>query len=237
MAILPSGAAGFYREWILANGIAEAVGLGSTILLGRAIAPVIAGTPSVPRLLGAALGAVLAGIVLEGVVVGWAQAQVLTRHLPVGRRAWVRATVVGAALAWLIGMLPSTTIGIIQLQAAASPMPPPAGEPPRLVQYALALLLGAVTGPILGGVQARVLRRIQPPVRGWVVANAAAWAPGMLLLFVAMDLVPWPRGGAVVVVAVYGACAIVGLVVGAIHGRWLVPRTGASRAGGPRVGA
>jgi hypothetical protein len=85
------------------------------------------------------------------------------------------------------------------------------------------VLLGAVTGPILGAVQARVLRRLTPPVRGWVAANAAAWALGMLLLFVGMDQLPWTQGGLPLILGIYLVCGITGLAVGAVHGRWLVP--------------
>jgi hypothetical protein len=189
----------FYREWIAANGLGEAVGLGTTFVLGRALAPILAAESSARSVIAGALGAVAAGVVLEGVVVGCSQAWVLHRHVPaVPVAKWVRATALGAGVAWLIGMIPSTAIGLLQVTASGGPAPsggPAAPEPSRLLQYGLAVLLGAATGPILGAVQARVLRRLTPPVRGWVVANAAAWALGMLLLFVGMDQLPWTQGG------------------------------------------
>ena len=60
-------------------------------------------------------------------------------------------------------MIPSTAIGLLQVTAPGGPAAsggPAAAEPPKLLQYGLAVLLGAVTGPILGAVQARVLRWI-----------------------------------------------------------------------------
>jgi hypothetical protein len=154
----------FYREWITANGLAEAAGLGTTFVLGRALAPILAAESSARGVIAGALGAVVAGIVLEGVVVGWGQGWVLGRHLPgVPATEWVRATAIGAGAAWLIGMIPSTAIGLLQVTAPGGPAAsggPPAAEPPKLLQYGLAVPLGAVTGPILGAVQARVLRWI-----------------------------------------------------------------------------
>ena len=217
----------FYREWIAANGLAEAAGLGTTFVLGRALAPILAAGSSARGVIAGALGAVAAGVVLEGVVVGCSQGWVLHRHLPaVSVARWVRATALGAGAAWLIGMIPSTVIGLYQLTAsggAAASGGPAASEPPKLLQYGLAVLLGAVTGPILGAVQARALGRLTPPVRGWVVANAAAWALGMLLLFVGMDQLPWTRGGLPLILGIYLVSGIAGLAVGAVHGRWLLP--------------
>jgi HlyD family secretion protein len=62
----------FYRRWILANGSSEALGLGTTFLIGRAVAPWLASRSPVDTLLGAAAAVVL-GTLLEGVVVGLAQ--------------------------------------------------------------------------------------------------------------------------------------------------------------------
>ena len=90
-------------------------------------------------------------------------------------------------------MLPSTVFGLAQLGRSGAPE---AGgtsgdaEPSALLQYGLALVLGAVTGPILGAVQARVLGRLEPPERGWVLANAVAWALGTGVLFVGLDQLP-----------------------------------------------
>jgi hypothetical protein len=87
----------FYREWITANGLAEAAGLGTTFVLGRALAPILAAESSARGVIAGALGAVVAGIVLEGVVVGWGQGWVLGRYLPgVPVAEWVRATAIGA---------------------------------------------------------------------------------------------------------------------------------------------
>jgi hypothetical protein len=209
-----------YSRWIAANGLAEAAGLGTTMILGRAMAPALGREADVTAILLAAAAAVILGILLEGVVVGGAQAWVLRGALPdLSAAGWIRATMIGAGLAWLLGMVPST-------MAALMVSPPPSGAVPggdfsSAAQYGLAVLLGAVTGPVLGLAQWLVLRPHVPRASRWILANAVAWALGMAVIFVGMDQVPWSRGGLGVVLGVYLVCGAAGLVVGAIHGRVL----------------
>jgi hypothetical protein len=86
--------------------------------------------------------------------------------------------------------------------------------------------LGLVAGPILGSSQALVLRRHTGRAGRWLWANAMAWAVGMPVIFLGMDLVPWSRGGAAVGVAIYAVCGVAGMLVGAIHGRILLRMIG-----------
>lgn len=214
-------------HWIGANAVGEAIGLGTTLVLGRALASRLAGVPAVAEILLTAGMAIAAGILLEGIVVGWAQGRIIRRYFgSVSIGAWIRATALGAGAAWLVGMIPSTVMGIVQLGrapvAAAQPSTDASGGPGPLVQYALAAVLGAVAGPVLGAFQSRVLRTSRPPVRGWVVANAAAWALGMVVLFIGMDVLPWTTGGATLTAGIYAVCGLVGALVGAVHGRWLL---------------
>jgi hypothetical protein len=64
---------GFYRRWIIANGQAEAAGLGTTFVAGRLVAPHLERVTGLAAILGGALGAVLLGMLLEGVLVGLLQ--------------------------------------------------------------------------------------------------------------------------------------------------------------------
>jgi hypothetical protein len=223
----PARARAFYRSWIFANGWSEAIGLGTTFLIGRSLAPWLASPGPGEILLGAAAAVVL-GTALEGVVVGAAQEQVLKRML-VGLRpgAWTAATALGAGAAWLIGMVPSTVLG---LTTSSEPSAGAPTEPPALAQFALAVLLGLVSGPILGSVQARVLRRHTGRAGRWLWANALAWALGIPVIFMGMDLVPWSRGGVAVAVAIYAVCGVTGALVGAIHGRILLQMVSPLRA-------
>lgn len=209
----------FYGRWVLANGWSEAVGLGTTFGLGTLVGPQLDRIAGLAAALLAALVAVVFGALLEGVVVGYAQESVLRRRIPPLRRhRWVVATAVGAGLAWLLGMIPSTIMTLQAPEAATAP----AAEPPALLRYALAALLGAVAGPVLGVVQWAVLRRhVRHAVR-WLWANVAAWAVGMPLVFLGMEFVPWDGTRLAVFVTLYVVCGLTGLVVGAIHGRVLV---------------
>jgi len=206
-----------YRRWILANAWAEAAGLGTTFVVGRAVAPLL--DSSIGAILMGAGAAIVLGTLLEGTLLGAAQARVLRQALPdVSARSWTSATMLGAAIAWSLGMVPST---LAALSTSPGLQPAPI-EPPVLVQYSLAAALGLITGPILGAAQYRVLRGYVDNAGWWLVANAVAWALGMVAIFVGMDLVPWERGGLLVAASEYAVCAASGAAVGSIHGHVLV---------------
>lgn len=210
----------FYSRWIAANAWAEAAGLGTTLILGRAVAPALEREAGLAAILLAAGAAVILGILLEGVLVGSAQALVLRAALRgLSAASWIKATMIGAGLAWLLGMVPSTVAAL--MGSAPSSGAARESAPSAAVQYGLALLLGAVTGPVLGLAQWLVLRRHAARASRWILANAVAWAIGMVVIFLGMDQVPWERGGFEVALAIYLVCGAAGLVVGAIHG-WIL---------------
>ncbi len=208
----------FYGRWILANGWAEAVGLGTTLVLGWLAAPLLGETARPSIIILVALAAVLLGTLLEGVIVGLAQESVLRSVLArLPRWSWTLATAVGAGVAWLLGMIPST------LMALTGPPEPSSvtAEPGALERYAAAVVMGLVLGLVLGGVQWLVLRRHVGGAGRWPWANALAWALGMPLVFAGMELVPWSAGGVAIVSVMVTTAALVGLAVGAVHGRVL----------------
>jgi hypothetical protein len=208
----------FHAAWIGANAAAEAIGLGTTLLIAWRLAPALDRLSGVASTIAAGVLAIGFGTLLEGVVVGVAQESVLRQRLRLRRGSWTMATAGGAALAWVLGMIPST---VMALTSAGSGSQPPA-EPSAAVQMLLAAGLGLVAGPILGIAQWTVLRRFVAHAGRWLWANALAWAVGMPLIFAGMDAVPWAAHPAVVALSVYGICATVGATVGAIHGRILV---------------
>ena len=229
----------FYPEWIAANGWAEALGLGTTLLLGRAAAPALERDPGPGGIVLGALAAVVVGIVLEGLVVGIAQARVLRDSLrAVSAARWTRGTMLGAGMAWFLGMVPSTVVALVGTVPAGGAEP--VAEPPAMVRYGLALALGALAGPVLGLGQWLVLRPHVARAGRWIMANALAWAPGMVVIFIGMDQVPWARGGVTVVLGVYLVCGAAGLLVGAVHGwilRDLLRAESSAHAGGSGSGA
>lgn len=210
-----------WRRWVLANGAAEFVGLTSTLVMTAGLFSANDGLALGAALLAAFMVA-LAGAAVEGVVVGFAQWRVLRRELPALRwRPWVRATAIGALVAWMLGMMPSTFF-----QAMASSAETTASsasfDPPLALQLALAVVMGAVLGPVLGVPQWLALRGHVPRAGRWVLANAVAWAAGMPMIFLATSLIGADWTALQIGATVAAGCLAAGLVVGAVHGLWLV---------------
>ncbi len=221
----PRDTARVWRRWVAANAWAELVGLGAS---GAVAVLVLRGSPDTSgAVIAGALAVVLVAAVTEGGIVGWAQHRVLrTARLELPARRWIIATVVGALVAWSLGMTPATIIELVGVAEDAT-----GGsnvEPGLALQLGLAMILGLVTGPILGAPQAWVLRGHVERAWRWIPANAAAWAAGMPLVFLVAGGLPpsWP------VTAYLGVAAatllLVGAVVGAIHG-WVLVRLLAER--------
>jgi hypothetical protein len=215
----------FYLRWILANSIGEAIGLGTTFILGMLFAPLLTQEHNIWVTLAELLIAVLLGTLLEGVVVGFCQGRILCERLPQIRlQEWIVATALGAGVAWSIGMLPSTIISLLTLERSSNSSPP--AEPSAIGQYTLAILLGLITGPILGFAQTVILRKYYVDRAGpWLWANAIAWAVGMLLIFMGMDFVPWERRDLITAVSLVLVSMLSGAAVGSIHGRVLLNMT------------
>ena len=146
----------------------------------------------------AGVAAMVAAGAVEGTALGLAQAHVLGRTLPrLPRAAWVGATAAGAAVAWIVGMLPSTLYDTWSRW--------PAG---------LAILAGVLAATVLlcsiGTAQWFVLRHHVEHAGRWVGAVALAWGVG-LLAFTAVTSPLWQPGQSVPVtigVGVLGAVAM-----------------------------
>jgi hypothetical protein len=172
----------------------------------------------IPQALAFAAAFILLGA-FEGAVIGVAQRQVLRTLLP-SVRGWVLATVVGAMVAWAVGMVPSTVANLMQQGAtdAATPL-----EPPLILILLLAACLGALAGPMLALFQWLSLRKV---VTGkawlWLPANAAAWAFGMPVIFLGAQTNEFTTSTAAIAALVALAIFVAGAVVGAVHGRVLL---------------
>jgi hypothetical protein len=159
-----------WLQWVGANSFAELVGLGSTLALDFVIIAYIAAAQSIVASVVSILLMTATGAI-EGVVVGLLQWSVL-RHpfAGVARSAWIRATVIGALVAWFFGSLPSTLMdmGVQETETAVQ-------EPETTTILPLAAAMGLVLGFVLGYPQWRVLRRVAPTAWLWIPANCAAW--------------------------------------------------------------
>lgn len=193
---------GLRHSWVLATTLGETAGFLVPALVGVLVLDLH------PAL--ALLAMVGAGLV-EGAVLGAAQAVVLRRQfLGFSRAAWTGATAVGAGAAWSLGMLPSTFY-----------------DTWRAWPTWLVVLLAAVTGLALLGciglAQWTVLRHHVARSRTWVPANAVAWSAGLaLLLMVATPL--WQEGQSTALVIAIAVLAglVMAVTVAVLTGAWLV---------------
>jgi hypothetical protein len=74
---------------------------------------------------------------------------------------------------------------------------------------------------VLALAQWSVLRRVVRRPWRWLVANAAAWAVGMAVIFAGMDRVPWGGNLLGIAAGIFVTCTLAGAAVGAIHG-WVL---------------
>jgi hypothetical protein len=210
-----------WAQWMGANAVAEALGLGSILLIGMLVFVWMeprAG-PVLPVLL-----AILLGACVEGSIVGTAQWLVLRRVLSrLTWRTWATATAIGAGIAWTLGMLTNTGLALVMPDAGVGgETASVAQEPSGWVIYGAAVGLGLLAGTILAVAQWRALRHHVPKAELWLPANACAWAVGMALIFVGTNFIPASGvtlGSALLLVL---WVILAGAAVGAIHGLALV---------------
>lgn len=142
---------------------------------------------------------VLAGSV-EGAALGWSQAVALRPRLPGLRRGrWVALTSAAAAVAWLVGMLPSTTYG----RWSGWPVAAVAG---------LAVPLGLVLLASIGFAQTFELRRHVSAAWRWVAVTAGAWGAA-LAVFLGVATPLWQPGQSTAVVLLVGVLAGLAMAV------------------------
>jgi hypothetical protein len=166
------GPATLWRRWVVLVTAGELTGFAAPALAGASSLGLASGTQ---LLLMTIAGAV------EGAVLGAAQAHVLRSVLPGFRvRAWVLATAGAAALAWVLGMLPSSTHGWW------STWPTP-------VVIVLAVPTGAALLLSIGTAQALVLPDGTAGSRRWIGWTALGWCAG-LLVFVGVATPLWHEG-------------------------------------------
>ena len=213
-----------WLRWILANGLAEMVGLGLTFTTIGLVIYLMdsAGPVGILLFFGAA---VLSGAIEASIV---SMAQWWAMHpwfLQIRRFAWWLATLAGALLGYVLGYFPSTLMSMGEAAAHTIPV-----EPPEWLTLLLAAGLGLAAGAILSFAQWLVLRRHVKRSGLWIPANMLAWAFGMPVIFLGIDLAfkmthLWQS-----VLAVGGALLVTGLIVGAIHGWFLMVLAGEQKA-------
>ena len=205
----------FWIRWTLANAIGELIGLGTVFVAGFYFFYRFGEPHGAMALVGMALLVIVLAI-YEGAAVGLAQWIVLRNPLRgLSRRSWLVATIVGAVVAWILGMIPGTLFSFNEEASTTT-------EPAMILALGVAAIMGAVLGVILAAAQWWVLRNHVPKALVWLFANAVAWA-------VAMPLIFWMVGATIgesrapgAIVTLVAGIGVAGAVVGGIHGLFLV---------------
>ncbi len=187
-----AGTRGFLSVWLAWVTVGETLGFLVPILT-HLTASLFVPDVIFPLLVGA--GAV------EGAMLGWAQAHVLRPRVPdLSGRRWIILTSLGAAAAWVIGMLPCAAAAVWERWPA----------PVQVLAGALAAL--ALLGSV-GAAQSLELRRHFRRSLPWILGNGAAWGAG-LLIFLAISTPLWQPGQPPAVIALIGVAAGIGMAAG-----------------------
>jgi hypothetical protein len=159
-----------------------------------------------------ALAVVVAGGLVEGVVLGLLQGQVLGARWPQLRRArFVGFTVLVAGIGWAAASAPSVLAGDQNTGAG----------PPVVLVVLGGVGLGAVMGPVLGAAQVIPLRGVVVHPWRWIAANAASWPVAMAVIFAGASTAE--GSWSTFALAAYGAATglLAGTALGIVSGGWL----------------
>jgi hypothetical protein len=208
-----------WLRWVAANGLGEMFGLGLTLAIGAVVITNLDDQQSGAAILISFLVAVASGVI-EATLVGLAQWWAMHPWFPmIQRTSWWLATLIGALLAYGMGYLPSTlmSLGEQTTQSQAS-----VAEPAQWIVLLLAAGLGAAGGAVLSFAQWLTMRKKVARAPLWIPANMLAWLVGMPIIFWGIDTAQKLSGSVVTILFMAGVLLLTGLVVGAIHGAFLV---------------
>ena len=207
----------WYR-WIGANAFGELFGLGLTFIMTGFAFSKLDNQQTMTGILLSFVFAVTSGAV-EATILGLAQWWAMHPWFPIIERfAWWRGTLIGALIAYVLGYLPSTLMSMGEATAQSAPMV----EPPQWIVLLLAAGLGAVGGAVLSFAQWLAMRGKVKRAGLWIPANMLAWFFGMPVIFWGIDLAFKMSALWQSVLLMAGTLLLAGMVVGAIHGRFLV---------------
>lgn len=207
-----------WLRWVGANAFGELFGLGLTFLITGYAISTLDNQGSITGILLAFFFAVASGAV-EATIVGLAQWWAMHPWFPmIEKFAWWRGTLIGALIAYVLGYLPSTIMGMGEAAASSAP----AVEPPQWIVLLLAAGLGAVGGAVLSFAQWLAMRGRVKRAGLWIPANMLAWLFGMPVIFWGIDLAFKMNAVWQSILFMAGILLLTGGIVGGIHGLFLV---------------
>jgi len=161
-----------WLRWVLALGAAEWAARALLSVMATSVGALVGEGPPARAQLFLAAAMLLAGV-LEGALVGFAEAWAWGFG-PASRsgRRLIASSALAFGVLWILGALAS----------GVEPSAPSVGT-----LLAVAAGAGALLGAVLGACQALALPALG---KGWVVANAFAWASGMLVGALVSQWVP-----------------------------------------------
>lgn len=166
----------FWKKWVLANFIAELLGLG-IIAFVTTIVPTYEHQNSQVIL-------ILMGV-CQGLILGFAQWLVLRRYIP-NLIWWILATTIG----WILGLLVILFVGAIALFTIAVTQK----ELDSITTFLGVIWLGTAVGILIGFPQAIALQfRLKVKFHKavwWMNANALVWALRFFLTFILSSIMP-----------------------------------------------
>jgi hypothetical protein len=208
-----------WLRWVVVNGLGEMLGLGMTFAVGASVIFGLGNQEPLKMVFISFVVAVGSGAI-EATLVGLAQWWAMHPWFTgVTRWAWWLATLVGALIAYVLGYLPSTLMSIGEQTSTTQAL---MAEPEQWVILLLAGGLGVVGGAVLSFAQYLTMRKRMVGAGVWIPANMLAWLLGMPLIFWGIDNAQRLSGLMWQVLFMAGVLLLAGLVVGAIHGAFLV---------------
>jgi len=159
----------------------------------------------------------LAGI-MEGSITGYFQWYVLKERFAAIRAGnWLGFTALGAATAWLLGMIPS----VFFMSQPSTPSSTTFELSSGLIAL-FAALMGLVLGALFGASQWVEFRKHVADASKWILANCVAWTVGLAIIFLGASMPSVGTSLAVMILIGTISGLPAGLAVGAITGVSLI---------------
>ena len=205
----------YWLNWTIVCGLGEFFGIG--FAAGVAVLHFnLAGEPRTIALKLLVIAVMMLAGIVEGLITGHFQWSVLKKRFPgIRARNWLALTALGAVIAWMLGMIPSTFFA-------------PEASSAGVVDFSIGQIvllsagMGVVLGALFGVFQWIELKKHAVKAGWWIVANALGWTVGLAIIFTGASQPANEAGMAVAITIGAISGLLAGLAVGAVTGVFLV---------------